>query len=106
MALSLKRWKELRKWREYVPKMYEALRKRGLKGYVVGSVAEGTYDCSSDFDLAVVVNRKLDRKDRISLKMELEEEMGLPQTFPLEIHLVTEDELRRYERKVPLEELL
>ncbi len=109
MALSLRRFLILRSWREQVPKIVRALERLGLKGYLAGSVARGNYDCSSDFDLVIVVNRKLSKKEALELKMMIEEaleEEGVPPYFPVEIHLVTPDELDKYPERVPLEELL
>jgi len=101
----LRRFSVLRRWKDYVPKMLAVLQRRGLEGYVAGSVARGNYDCSSDFDLLVVTKDKLSREERLRLKEELLEELereGIPPWFPIELHLVDEGELRKYPERVPL----
>ena len=101
----MRRFAVLRRWKDYVPKILAVLQEKGLEGYVAGSVARGNYDCSSDFDLVVVTKDELSREERLKLKGELLEEFereGVPPWFPLELHLVTEDELRKYPERVPL----
>ncbi len=109
MALSLSRFKVIRRWKEFLPKIYKVVKEFGFDAYLIGSVARGNYDCSSDFDLAIVVERELSREERIKLKLELEEALereGIPTTFPIEIHLVKPDELRKYKERIPLEKLM
>ncbi len=107
MALSLRRFKVIRKWPQYLALISQVLEEKGLKGYLVGSVARGDYDCASDVDLAIVIEEELDRRKRIELKLDLEESFeraGVPPNFPLEIHLIKESELVKYPERVPLEE--
>ena len=106
MALSLTRFKIIRKWKELLPCIRESVLKvlPDSELYIIGSVAKGTYDSASDFDLLVVVNKELDRRQRVELLARIYEEFekcGDPR-FPLEIHFAKRGDEKKYEERVKI----
>ena len=106
MAFSLARFKILRKWKELLPCIKESVLKvfPNAKLYIIGSVARGTYDSTSDFDLLVVIDRELSRDERVEALMKIFEnfeECGDPR-FPLEIHFAKRGEESKYDERVEI----
>ncbi len=106
MALSLSRFKIIRKWKELLPCIKESVLKvfPDAELYIIGSVARGNYDSSSDFDLLVVIKEDLDRGKRIDALVKIFENFekcGEPR-FPLEIHFVKKGEEKKYEERVKI----
>jgi len=99
-----RRLREVLRWREYLPAVVKAV--EGVLGdvdvYVFGSAVEGGLTASSDVDVAVVIDRvpesAMGRARIVSRVWEVLEREGVPWWYPLEIHLMTEEELERLRR--------
>lgn len=99
LEVRLEKTKMLEEWPIWTKKVADAAERRlgKIRVYLFGSMAEGRWDGSSDVDLLIISNNlpktNLERSD---LKVELEEEAGLPPIHPLEIHLATKTEAEWY----------
>ena len=80
----------LSRWREYVTLIAEAVKAVApqAKVYLVGGAAEGRLTVLSDVDVLVVLPKRLGFEEAV--------ELGLPPYAPVELHIIGEDDLRRY----------
>ena len=106
MAFPLTRFKVIRRWKELLPCIKESVLNvlPHAELYIIGSVAKGNYDSTSDFDLLVVVEKEPSRKERIEMLMKIYEgfeRCGDPR-FPLEIHFVEKGKEVRYKERVKI----
>ncbi|MBB5255089.1 nucleotidyltransferase domain-containing protein [Sulfurisphaera ohwakuensis] len=96
------RFSHLRRWREYAEKVAKAVRdlEPNVEVYVIGGVAEDRITVLSDIDILIVVKRKLNNKERKTLREEIllraMDAYELPFDAPVEIHLEDEDEAKRF----------
>lgn len=93
----------VRRWREYVGVLAEAVRKvlGDADVYVFGSVVTGECVASSDVDVLVVSDRVPESMlERGALKVEIEDAAGLPVYHPFELHFVKPDEAMHYFKKI------
>jgi len=65
--------------------------------YVFGSAVEGRLTANSDLDVAVIVPREMVRPPvrgrLLSAILDRAEELGIPWWFPLELHLMTKEDM-------------
>ena len=92
------RLKLLKKWRAITLKAATAIKKLYPQAeiYLFGGAAEGRLTVLSDIDLAVVVDVEPGSRGEMLARIweELERE-GIPQYYPLEIHVLSRDEIAR-----------
>jgi len=73
--------------------------------YLAGSLAEGEAIAGSDIDLVVVLPREPSAREAARIIALIWDRLGLPLAHPLEVHVVSEEELQRYKRMGKLVEL-
>ena len=92
------RLKLLKKWRTMALKAAAAIKRLYPQAeiYLFGGAAEERLTVLSDIDLAVVLDAEPGSRGEILARIweELEKE-GIPQYYPLEIHVLTRDEIAR-----------
>lgn len=94
----------LRRWRQYVRIVHRAVRSAVPEAevYVAGGAAEGRLTVMSDVDVLVVLPRALTRDEAVEVRarvMERAEELGLPLYAPVELHVISGEELEEYARR-------
>ncbi len=84
---------DLRKYKSIAAKVKDVVLKhhKDARVYVFGSVLSGRITASSDIDILVVA--ELTNEEKEKLKADILMEIGFP---PVEIHVATEEELRRW----------
>jgi len=93
-------WNQLKMWREAVKAVAAAVRDLGLNAYVyvIGGAAEGRLTVLSDIDVLICL-RNPEQKHR-GLAGEIlwraVDKFNLPWDYPMEIHVVDEDECQLY----------
>jgi len=93
-------WSQLKMWREAVKAVAAAVRDLGLNAdvYVIGGAAEGRLTVLSDVDVLVCL-RNPEQKHR-GLAGEIlwraVDKFNLPWDYPVEIHVVGEEECQLY----------
>ncbi len=98
---GLSKVRVLSRWREYVTLIAEAVKAVApqAKVYLVGGAAEGRLTVLSDVDVLVVLPKRLGFEGAVELRakvLEKAEGLGLPPYAPVELHIIGEDDLRRY----------
>jgi len=93
------RAKMLFKWRSWIDKVVQAVKKLlpDAEVYIIGSIARGEAIASSDLDL-LIVSMKIPKKalERGKLIATIEEEAKLPLYHPVEFHFITPEEKNKY----------
>ena len=100
-------------WRKYVKVVAEAVKAAipEVKIYVTGSAVEDRLTVESDIDVLVVLPHRPSFAEAVELRakiLEEEERLGFPLYVPIELHIIGEEELKRYARRgnvVPIDEL-
>lgn len=67
--------------------------------FIFGGAAEGRLTVLSDIDVLVVTNRSLTDSERRKVKakmLKVAEGRGLPWYYPVDIHVVNENEFKEY----------
>ena len=89
------------KWREYLRILVESVKEvfgGDVEVYVFGSAVEGKLTVDSDIDVAVVLREVprsgIERARLLSKLWRVLESRDVPWWYPLEIHLVTKEELK------------
>lgn len=103
METARRRAEMLRRWREFVCVVAEAVRRvlGDADVYVFGSVVSGDSVASSDVDVLVVSDRVPESMlERGALKVEIERAAGLPVYHPFELHIVRSEEAEHYFTKI------
>ena len=92
------RLKLLKAWRTVALRAAAAIKRiyPQAEVYLFGGAAEGRLTALSDVDLAVIIEEVGDDRGEILARIweELEKE-GIPQYYPLEIHVLSRDEMAR-----------
>ncbi len=101
--MSITPLKVLMKWREYVRLVYEATKKvlPIAEVYLVGSAAEGKLRVTSDIDVVIALPHKPTYDEIIDVRVKVIEEaekLGLPPYAPIELHVISKEELSKYLR--------
>ena len=103
----------LRKWRFYVKLLAKSIRELlpSARAYVFGGAAEDRLTVLSDVDVLIVLDHPIDRRERWRLKADIiwnATKYGFPWDYPVDIHIVTQDELPQYlkhaKRLIPIDE--
>ena len=87
-------------WRGLVERAVLVIRKRYPKAsvYIAGSIARGEATASSDIDLVVVLDHEPNMKESARIISLVWEELNLPPSHPLEVHVVGPLGRRFFER--------
>ena len=87
----------LKNYRKIAKKIKEIARKRcgSARVIVFGSVVEGRITALSDIDVLIICD--LDKEQRIRLRTEIIKELGYD--VPVELHIASEEEFRRWYRR-------
>ena len=101
---AIERWRLLLRWRELADIVARACRDvlggRCVSVYVVGGAAEDRLTVLSDIDVVIVVDdaglKTLDTILRIRRRAE---ELGLPEDAPIDVKVLTGEELERLKRR-------
>lgn len=90
----------LRNWRGLVERAVLAIRKRYPRAsiYIAGSTARGEATAASDIDLVVVLDHEPSVKESAHIISLVWEELNLPPSHPLEVHVVGPLGRRLFER--------
>ncbi|UXD21201.1 DNA polymerase subunit beta [Ignicoccus pacificus DSM 13166] len=101
LKLIAEEYKELMQWKEYLPAVVKAIKEvlPNSRVYLVGSIARGDYDITSDVDVLVVIENEPSFEERVKIKTKIWEkmdELGVPWTLPVEVHLVGPERARAY----------
>jgi len=92
----------LREWRAWAEKVARAAERifPELEVYVLGSILRGDYTGGSDIDILIVSDLIPDGLlKRAEMKSSIEEEVNLPLTHKIQIHLTKRDEAELYIRR-------
>lgn len=68
------------------------------KVYLFGSVIEGNLVAASDIDILIIADVPKKHLERAGIIAEIEEKAGLPLSHPFEFHLITEKELKSWNK--------
>ena len=101
---AVERFRLLKRWRDFAPFIAKACRDvladACRKVYVVGGAAEDRLTVLSDIDVVIVVDdprlKSLETIVRIKRRAE---ELGIPEELPLDIKIVTAEELQDLVRR-------
>ena len=87
----------LKNYRKIAEKIKEMARRRcgSARVMVFGSVVEGRITALSDIDVLIICD--LDEEERVKLKAEIRRELGYD--VPVELHIASEEEFRRWYRR-------
>lgn len=91
----------LRDWRRYVNALAKSVEELlpNARVYVAGGAAEDRLTVLSDVDVLVVVDKPLAEPQQRRLKADIiwnAEKHGLPWDYPVEIHIITGDQLKKH----------
>lgn len=88
-------YRRLQQWREYVQKIFAAVRDvlgGSIEVYVFGGAAEDRLTALSDIDVAIVLPKEPSPRERLRIKQRVfaraVDAYGLPWDYPVEIHVV------------------
>lgn len=75
--------------------------------YLFGSLLEGKTVTASDIDILIVSDIERSHMKRAELIAEIEEKAGLPLSHPFEIHLIDQDQYKKWKEiyKLKVQEL-
>jgi len=101
------------KWRTYVKIVSQAVKAVTPEAevYVAGGAAEKRLTVKSDIDVLIVLPHKLGFEKAAELHakiLEVAEELGLPPYAPVEFHIISKEELKRYAKTgkiIPVSEI-
>ncbi len=87
----------LKNYRKIAKKIKEIARKRcgSARVIVFGSVVEGRITALSDIDVLIICD--LDKEEQVKLKAEIRRQLGYD--VPVELHIASEEEFRRWYRR-------
>ena len=90
----------LRDWKSLAEQAALIVKKRypQARVYVAGSIVRGEMTAASDIDLVVVLDHEPDMKESAHIISLIWEELNLPPTHPLEIHVVGPRGKRLFEK--------
>ena len=94
-------FEHLRRWREYVEKISKAVRDiiPDAEIYVIGGVAEDRITIYSDIDILIII-KNIDPSSKVELVADILDKAidtyDLPWDAPVELHVVNEEEAKRY----------
>ena len=91
----------LKNWRRYVQTLAEAAGSviPGSETYVFGGAAENRLTVLSDIDVLVIIDKYLTDREKRRVKKSILDEAsrrGLPWDYPVEIHVVSREESKKY----------
>jgi len=91
-------------WRRYVRTVSEAVKKVApeVRVYVAGGAAEDRLTIESDIDVLVVLPHKVDLEEATELHAKIlgeVERLKMPPYAPVELHIISDRELKEYARK-------
>jgi len=94
----------LRKWREYVSKLVEAIKRvvPSAEVYLVGGAAEGRLTALSDIDVLIALPREPSFEEAVEIRARVWEEaerLGVPLYAPIDLHVVGRNSLERYAKR-------
>ena len=93
----------LGEWRRYARIVAEAAKSIvNAEVYIVGGAAEGRLTVLSDIDVIVAVEEPIPEGGRKRIAADIlwaSIEKGLPLDYPIEIHIVSREELKEYLRR-------
>lgn len=103
----------LRRWKTYVRLVYRTVKEITPEAevYVTGGAAENRLTIRSDIDILIALSNKPSLSEAVELHsriIEKAEEFGLPPYAPVELHIISKGEIRKYTRKskvVPAEKV-
>jgi len=100
--------KALGRWREFAAIVACAVQKAlpQARVYLTGGAAEKRLTVASDIDVVVVVGEKTPEfEEAVEIRakvMEEAEKLGLPLYAPIDLHIVGEKDLKRYQALKPI----
>ena len=75
----------------------------GARVFVTGSVVRGEAIMSSDIDIVVALPHEPGPREAARIIAHVWERLGLPDTHPVEIHVVSEKQLNMYKELIEIE---
>ena len=95
----------LRNWRQYVEALTKSIEELlpDTEVYVIGGAAEDRLTILSDIDVLIVVDEPLTIQQRRKIKADIiwnAEKHGFPWDYPVEIHIISRNELPQYLKHV------
>jgi len=105
--------KILARWREYVRIVYKAIKTIAPRAetYITGGVAENRLTVKSDIDILLVLPQKPTFTQAVELRTKIlkeAERLGLPLYAPIDLHIISKEELRKYKKRgrvIPLDKI-
>ena len=105
--------KILAKWREYTRTVYKAIKTIAPRAetYITGGVTENRLTIKSDIDILLVLPQKPTFTQAVELRTKIlkeAERLGLPLYAPIDLHMISREELRKYTKRgrvIPLDKI-
>jgi len=95
----------LRNWRQYIKLLAKSIEELlpNAEVYVIGGAAEDRLTILSDIDVLIVVDEPLTTQQLRKIKADIiwnAEKYGFPWDYPVEIHIITRNELPQHLKHV------